>query len=173
MINDLLLLHLAGRHPELALFYALDSTLGSVAGAFAMYGLSHHGSRFLRRNAPPSQAGRAQHWLERNDFVTVLVASLLPPPAPFKIVPIVAGAVSVNAARFGAALVLGRGLRFAFEAFVGMRYGGEAEAYLKRHLVSFSLAMAAFILVAWTLYRYWQKRGERLGQRPAAGGPAK
>ena len=84
----------------------------------------------LRRNA----IAHAQRWLERNDFVAVLVASLLPPPAPLKVFILTAGLLRVNAVHFGLALLVGRGLRFAAEAWLGARYGVQAEDYLRHNL---------------------------------------
>ncbi|HEV2176194.1 MAG TPA: VTT domain-containing protein [Terriglobia bacterium] len=157
VINDLLLIHLASRQPALAMVYALDCTAGSVAGSFAMYGISRWGGNLFRRRSTPSTGGRARQWLERNDFVTVLVASLLPPPTPFKVVPLAAGAMEVNPWRFGAALVVGRGLRFVAEALIGVRYGAKAETYLKYHIAFLSIATAASVIVITLVYRRLQK----------------
>jgi membrane protein YqaA with SNARE-associated domain len=158
-LNDLLLLHLSGQRPERAVLYALASTIGSVAGSYVMYGLARGGSRLFwrRRSSPVFQ--RAKHWLERNDFGSIVVASLLPPPSPFKIFLLAAGALRVNVVRFGTALLVGRGLRFGGVAFLGARYGPLAEGYLKQNLVWASL-VAALLVVAWTIiYR-------RLATRP-------
>jgi membrane protein YqaA with SNARE-associated domain len=158
-LNDLLLLHLSSQNPERAVFYALASTIGSVAGSYVMYGLARGGSRLFwrRRSSPAFQ--RAQHWLERNDFASIVVASVLPPPSPFKIFLLAAGALRVNGVRFGTALLVGRGLRFGGAAFLGARYGAQAEGYLKQNLGWVSL-VAALLVVAWTiLYR-------RLASRP-------
>lgn len=103
------------------------------------------------------EAGRVRRWLARNDFVTVLVAALLPPPTPFKVVPIMAGAISMNIARLAAALLIGRGLRFAFEAWVGLRYGAEAETFLRYHLAFLSVVTAAGVVVLVAIYRYLQR----------------
>jgi membrane protein YqaA with SNARE-associated domain len=157
LINDLLLIHMASRQPALAPFYAVYCTAGSMAGSFAIYGLGRGGTRFFRRNPEMREAGRARRWLARNDFVTVLAAALLPPPAPFKVVPIVAGALRMRIPRLAAALLIGRGLRFAFEAWVGMRYGAQAETFLRYHLVFLSLAAAASIILLVATYRYLQK----------------
>lgn len=157
VINDLLLIHMASRHPALAPFYALYCTAGSLAGSFAIYAVGRGGIRFFRRNPEMREAGRARRWLARNDFVTVLVAALLPPPTPFKVVPIVAGAINMRIARLAAALLIGRGLRFAFEAWVGMRYGAEAETFLRYHLAFLSLATAASVILLVVTYRYLQK----------------
>jgi membrane protein DedA with SNARE-associated domain len=83
----------------------------------------------------------------------------LPPPAPFKAFLVTAGALRVNAARFGVALLAGRGLRFGSEALLGARYGAQAEAYLKEHFVWASLLLVGLI-VAFTLLQ------RRLGRPP-------
>ncbi len=157
LINDLLLIHMSSRQPGLAPLYAACCTAGSMVGSFAIYALGRGGIRFFRRNPEMREAGRARRWLARNDFVTVLTAALLPPPTPFKVVPIVAGAIRMNVARLAVALLIGRGLRFAFEAWVGMRYGAEAESFLRYHLVFLSLAAAASVILLVATYRYLQR----------------
>lgn len=154
VVNDLLLLHLAGQHPQSGLGYALQATAGSTLGAYVIYEIPRRGRRFLRRGPPPeARIGRTGTWLQRNDFLTVLVASLLPPPTPFKLVPIAAGALRVKPVRFVAALLLGRGLRFLTESWVGMRYGADAEAFLKRNIGWASWAAAALIVAGALVYR--------------------
>ena len=164
-LNDLLLLHLSSKYPGRAVFYALASTVGSLAGCFVMYGLARRGAAFIwrRRSSPAFQ--RVRHWLQRNDLASVLVASLLPPPSPFKMFLLAAGALRVNPHRFGAALLVGRGVRFGAAAFLGARYGPQAEAYLKENIVWVSL-LAALLVVAWTIFY----RRIIVGAAPSASG---
>lgn len=160
-VNDLLLLHLSSQNPGRAVFYALASTIGSIGGSFVMYGLGRAGVGYaLRRRSSPAFE-RAQKWLKRNDFASILVASLLPPPSPFKIFLLAAGALRTNALRFGLALAVGRGLRFGAAAYLGARYGAEAEAYLKANIVWVSLLAVLFVIAWTTVYR-------RLAERPAS-----
>jgi len=156
--NDLLLIHLSSQHPKRALLYALASTVGSVLGAYVIYGLARGGARFLWRWQSSAAMTRAHAWLERNEFVSILVMSLLPPPAPFKVFLITAGALRVNAARFGVALLVGRSLRFASEALLGARYGVQAEAYLKEHFVWASLVAVGLIVALTLLHRRLARR---------------
>ena len=157
LINDILLVHMASRHPNLGLIYALYCTLGSVAGSFAIYGLGRGGRRLMRRNSEMREAGRARRWLRRNDFITVLVASVLPPPTPFKVVPVVAGALRMKVPRLATALIVGRGARFLIEAWVGIRYGKEAESYLRTHLAFLSVLTVLSIVLLIGIYRYLQQ----------------
>ena len=174
--NDLLLLHLSSRRPALALVYALLCTLGSLLGCYVVYGLGRGGGSLFRRSravransveVPAAStrptASTVLRWLERNDFVSVLVMSLLPPPAPFKAFVFTAGALRMNPLRFGAALVIGRGFRFVAEAWLGARYGAQAEAYIQHHVGRVSLGLAVAVILGTLVYRRAQKstRGGR------------
>lgn len=149
-VNDLLLIHLSAEHPSRAIVYALASTLGSVGGSFVLYGMARGGTTLLIRRRSSAAVERARRWLERNDFASLLVVSLLPPPSPYKFFLIAAGALRVNLLRFGVAIAVGRGLRFGAAAYLGARYGMEAEAYLKENIVWASL-LAALLVIVWTI----------------------
>jgi undecaprenyl-diphosphatase len=159
--NDLALILLASQHPSRAPFYALGSTAGSVLGCYVLYAIARRGGKYLWRKATPHAVARAQRWLERNDFAALLVASLLPPPAPLKIFILAAGILQVNPLHFGAAMLIGRGLRFGADAWLGARYGARAEAYLKANLGWASLAAVALVMGFTFVYRAWRRRQAR------------
>jgi membrane protein DedA with SNARE-associated domain len=105
-----------------------------------------------------STKGSARRWLERNDLLAMLVMSLLPPPAPLKISVLTAGALRMNALRFGVALLLGRSLRFGAEAWLGARYGAQGEAYVKKNLDWVSLVTILIVIGLALLSRWWKGR---------------
>jgi membrane protein YqaA with SNARE-associated domain len=156
--NDLALIVMASKRPAWWPLYALASTLGSVCGAYLLYGIARGGGKFFFRKTTPHAIAHAQHWLERNDFVAVLVASILPPPAPYKVFVLTAGLLRVNAAHFGLALLVGRGLRFAGDAWLGARYGLQAEDYLRHNSGRASLAAALMLVGLALLQRWWSRR---------------
>jgi membrane protein YqaA with SNARE-associated domain len=156
-INDLALIVLASQRPARAPFYAFMSTVGSLLGCYVVYGIARGGGR-LAGGKSSSTKGSARRWLERNDLVAMLVMCLLPPPAPLKIFVITAGALRMNALRFGAALLVGRSLRFAVEAWLGARYGARAEAYLKKNLDWTSLVTILIVIGLTLLSRWWKGR---------------
>ena len=165
-LNDLALIVLASKHPLRAPYYALLSTLGSLLGCYVMYGIARGGGRLAARRPSSNKWHRAHRWMERNDFVAMLVMSLLPPPAPLKIFVMLAGALRMNLLRFGAALLVGRSLRFVIEAWLGAHYGVEAEGYLKRNLSWVSIVSILIILVLSFLWRWWKAR-RRVGPEDA------
>jgi membrane protein DedA with SNARE-associated domain len=105
---------------------------------------------------------RAQEWLKRNDFATILVAALLPPPAPLKVFILSAGLLRVNALRFGLAFALARGLRFGAEAWLGASYGDQAQAYLRHNLGWSSIAAVGVVVGLALLQRWWKQRAQDL-----------
>ena len=158
-LNDLALIVLASQHPARAPLYALLSTLGSLLGCYVMYGIARGGGRLAGGRNRSSNRSRARRWLERNDFVAMLVMCLLPPPAPLKVFVFAAGALRMNVLRFSAALLVGRSLRFAAEAWLGARYGAEAEAYLRKNLAWASLVTIVLVIALTLLFRWWKGRG--------------
>ncbi len=158
-LNDVALIVLASKHPARAPFYALLSTLGSLLGCYVMYGIARGGGRLAGGGKRAStKTNRARRWLEQNDFVSMLVMALLPPPAPLKFFVIAAGALRMKMLNFGAALLVGRSLRFAAIAWLGAHYGAEAEAYLKKNLTRASLVTIVLVIVLTLIFRWWKAR---------------
>jgi membrane protein YqaA with SNARE-associated domain len=157
-VNDLSLIVLASQHPARAPFYALMSTVGSLLGCYVIYGIARGAEKLAEGRSPSTKGNSARRWLERNDFVAMLVMCLLPPPAPLKISVISAGALRMNALHFGIALLLGRSLRFAAEAWLGARYGAQGEAYLKKNLGWASLVTILIVIGLTLLSRWWKGR---------------
>jgi membrane protein YqaA with SNARE-associated domain len=166
-INDLALIVLASQHQARAPFYALMSTVGSLLGCYVIYGIARGAEKLTERRSPSTKGSSARRWLERNDYVAMLVMCLLPPPAPLKIFVITAGALRMNALHFGVALLLGRSLRFAAEAWLGARYGAQGEAYLRKRLGWVSL-VTILIVIGWTLLSRWWK-GRRAARLDGSG----
>jgi membrane protein YqaA with SNARE-associated domain len=165
VVNDLALIVMASKRPALWPIYALASTLGSVGGAYLLYGIARGGGKFFFRKSTPQSITSAKRWLERNEFVAILVAALLPPPAPYKVFVLTAGVLRVNALNFGLALLVGRGLRFAADAWLGAHYGIQAQDYVRHNLGWASLAIVAVIVGVALLQRWVGTRDTGEGTR--------
>ena len=163
-VKDFLLIYLSSRDPGRAWMYASGCILGTVAGSFVIYFLGRTGARLLKKKPSDREMGRAKKWLIKNDFLTVLVASLLPPPLPFKPILLGSGALRISPLRFAGALVLGGTLRFGLEAWIGVRYGVGGETFLKNNLIWISLGFVAIVVISTVLYRWWWGSGDKDGQ---------
>ncbi len=172
LINDLLLIHLSGRHPARTVLYVFESTSGSMLGSYLLYYFTRAGRRALWRRSSrkadvrksdASEIGarkpnRVEQWIHRNGFAAIVVGSLLPPPAPFKAFPVAAGVTRMDPTRFILALLVGRGLRFGIEGWVGALYGAEAESYLHQHFALVSWLSIASLVVIMVGYRLFADR---------------
>ncbi len=165
-VKDFLLIYLSSQDPGRAWLYAAGCTLGTVAGSFFIYFIGQTGARLLKKKPSASEMSRAKKWLVKNDFLTVLVASLLPPPLPFKPILLGSGALRISPIRFTGALVLGGILRFGAEAWIGVRYGKGGEDFLKNNLIWISLGFVAIVVISTLLYRWWWGSGNKDGQSP-------
>ncbi|MGH9396885.1 MAG: YqaA family protein [Terriglobia bacterium] len=163
-INDLLLIGLSSTNPHKAVLYAFQCTTGSVLGALTIYVMTRKGRKLFSRGASKKEKTRIRRWIEQNDFLSILIASLLPPPAPFKVFAIMAGVLQISLLRFFLALLIGRGIRFAIEAWLGAYYGVAAQAYLRKNIVWLSLVVVAVIVVTALIYRYYQRLVARPGE---------
>ncbi len=133
VINDLLLIELSVRNPARMPYYAAMATIGSVAGCLLLYYIARKGGEAMfHKHAGP----RAQHihaWINRNGFLSILVTALLPPPTPFKVFVIAAGALEMPVRTFVLGLLAARAIRFFGEGFLAIRYGDQASQFLLTH----------------------------------------
>jgi membrane protein YqaA with SNARE-associated domain len=84
-VVDLLLIWMTTRHKALMVYYATLSTLGSIAGCFALYLVARKGGEtFLRKRFHERHVDRALGAFRKHGLLAVIVPSLLPPPAPFR-----------------------------------------------------------------------------------------
>lgn len=143
---DTLMLLLTTAQPRWMVVYALVATTGSALGCLILYYVSRRaGSRALARFSESKQK-RAKELIDRYDVLSVLVASLLPPPFPFKIFVITAGVLRFSLPRFLAAILVGRGFRFFLEGYFAVRYGAQAKVILGKYYPWIGLGLAVVII---------------------------
>ena len=158
-VPDLLLIWMVSRQPSMWLVYGLMATAGSVAGCTAMYLLARKGGeRVLRRMVSAERMERGRQTFQKWGLLAVLVPSILPPPAPFKVFVLLAGVVQIPFWQFVSAIALGRGLRYTGEALLARWYGQQAITFLDENLKPISLTVAAVIVVGAIVYAVIRQR---------------
>lgn len=157
---DALMLLLTTAHPRWMVLYAAVATAGSATGCLILYYASRRaGKRALARFSEKKQK-KVKGWIERYDVISVLVASVLPPPFPFKLFVVSAGVFHFSVTRFLIAIIVGRGFRFLLEGYFAIRYGAQAKAVLAQYYPWIGLSVAVLI-VAVFLTRALLKRRSR------------
>ena len=161
-ITDLLVIVMTTRHKELVALYIAAATVGSVAGCLVMHYIGKKGGDALvrRRFAGPT-IERAMGSLQRHGVMSVLIPSLLPPPAPFKIFLLLAGAIGISATRFATAIAIGRIARYGLLGWLAVEYGGRAQTYLRENGTSASLVAVGVIIAGFCVYLLIRKAAKR------------
>jgi membrane protein YqaA with SNARE-associated domain len=158
-VNDILVVWMVAKHKELFAYYATMATLGSVAGCYALYGLAWKGGEaFVRKRAKSAGLEQGLSAIRRYGFLALLIPSILPPPAPFKIFVLGAGLARVNPVSFGLAIGVGRGLRYFAAALLAVWYGDAALAYIADHGKEVALVTAAILIAIAVAFVWWQRR---------------
>ena len=155
---DAVMLLLSAQNPARMPLYALGATAGSVIGCVILYYISKRAGRRALDKFPPQKQARVKELVDRYDVLSVLVASVLPPPFPFKLFVITAGVFRLSLVRFAAAVAVGRAFRFFLEGYLAVRYGEQAKEVLERNATAVGLGVAALVIVVFVIRGLLKRR---------------
>ena len=158
-VNDILIVLMVVEQPQRMIFYASMATAGSVAGCLALYFVARKGGQALMRRR---FSGGTVEWgtnlMRRYGAMALLVPSILPPPAPFKIFVVLAGVAAVPLRTFALAIAVGRGVRYFGEGILAVLWGEQALVYLQENGKTVALWVGIVSLVGGVCYHFWKKR---------------
>ena len=157
-ITDVLFVVMVVRTPRLMAVYVATTVVGSVAGCLTLYAIGKKGGEPLvtKRFTGP-KVKNAIAALQRNGVMAVLVPSLLPPPAPFKIFVLLAGVVGISAVKFATAIAIGRGIRYVVLGVLAVKYGERAMTYMRENGTVVSLVAVGVLAAGFGAYVWWTK----------------
>ena len=155
---DALMILLTTANPRWMVVYALIATAGSTIGCVILYSVSKRaGSRALRKFSPAKQK-RVKELIDRYDVLSVLVASLAPPPFPFKLFVVSAGVFRLSLTRFTIAIICGRLFRFLLEGYLAIRYGAQAKEVLAKYYPWIGLGLVVVIIAIFLIRKSAKRR---------------
>lgn len=139
----------------------LLATAGSLVGAVFTYWTGMKiGEAGLKHFASPKRLQRIQKRL-KGSAVTLAALDLMPPPFPFSLFVLGAGAVKVDRRKFFVTLTVCRLLRFGVDAVLGLRYGHRALIWIQSDIaerVVASIVLLALIVSVISLLRFRFRR---------------
>ena len=153
VINDLLLIELSIQHPLRMPLYATLAGLGSLLGCLLLYFIAKRSEEAFFHKRAGKHAHAIRHWVEKNGFVGMLMAALLPPPTPFKIFVLAAGVFEMPLATFASAIALARAIRYFAIGYLAIRYGKGALPFLAHHKLEVTIAALVFGSASYALSR--------------------
>lgn len=146
--------------------YALLAAVGSTVGGLVPFFLGRAGGElFLLRRINRARFEALRDRFEKQEFLAVMIPSLLPPPTTWKLFVFGAGVFEMRTSSFMLAVFVGRVIRFGVETALVVKYGPEIITVVadlaKRHL-ALTLVVLALIFGALGWYVWRKLRTKRL-----------
>jgi uncharacterized membrane protein YdjX (TVP38/TMEM64 family) len=177
LANELLLFELV--HGQSArwmwIAYALSGAAGTVVGVLALdFVVRDIGAGGVERLVGRRRFGRLKKRIEEHTGWVVFIASMLPPPFPFRFTIMTASALQCARTRMLAAVFAGRAVRFAAEALLILYFGRRFLDFMHSDAFSYviyGLTLAAVAGSVFTIFRLFAaSRKEPEGKRQKAKG---
>ena len=176
LANELLLFALIHGGGESARWmwvaYALAGAAGTVAGVGLLdLVMRRFGASGVERVVGRGRFEKLKKRLERHTGRVVFVASMLPPPFPFRFTMMTASALQCARPRMLAAVFAGRSLRFAAEALLILYFGRRFLDFMNSDAFSYviyALTLVAVAGSAFTIYRLFAPGGKAKVKRQKA-----
>jgi membrane protein YqaA with SNARE-associated domain len=168
---DLMLIALVSRSQSvvMAIAFVLASVTGSLLGVFVIDGLMRKtGEKGLQRFVGQRKLEKLKSKLKTKGWVTLFLATLLPPPFPFTPVLISASALQMPRRTLFTAVTAGRLIRFSGEAVLALFFGRHVIAALNSPAVGYfvyGLIGIAIVLSVISVLKWIQKPHEQERQR--------
>ena len=144
--------------------YILVAAAGSALGGLVPFLLGRAGGElFLLKRIDRARYEQLRDRFEKQEFLAMMIPSIMPPPTPWKLFVIAAGVFEMKIANFVLAVFVGRVLRDMVTAILTIYYGPEivsiAARLGTRHRVALSVGVLGFLaLLGFWLWRTISKR---------------
>src|SRR5436305_3431583 len=104
-------------------YYAVMATIGGLTGGYVTYALGRKGGKeALEKKLPKPKAEKIYDIFNRHGFWSLFLPALLPPPVPFSLFLVAAGALQYSRRKFLVAVGVARAIRYTALAYLGSRY---------------------------------------------------
>lgn len=162
---DAIVIILAARARAVAWVIPMLATIGSLAGAALTFRMGiAAGDKGLERFVSDRQLTRIRRKIKKSGAITLAVLDLIPPPFPFTLFVLAAGALEVRARTFFTTLAACRLFRFGIEGALAIVYGRRIVAVLDSdlfHDIVFGCIVLAALLTTISVIRLMKSTRSR------------
>lgn len=142
--------------------YCLMAAAGSAIGGLLPYGLGRAGGElFLLKRIDRARLDRIRARFERQEFLAIMIPSLMPPPAPWKVFVFAAGVFEMRVAPFMLAVFTGRMVRWLALSLLVLKLGPGAADLVAHHAAP---TVAVIGILAVLGFTWWWMRRKRAGK---------
>ncbi|HKQ73000.1 MAG TPA: VTT domain-containing protein [Blastocatellia bacterium] len=149
-VNDYITAYRVAHNPSEVYFFPLFPAIGSVIGCLVLYRIAQRGEQFVTKRFHPRHLDRVKEIYRKWGMFALVIPALLPPPMPFKIFVVAAGALNYPAARFVTVIMIARMARYYFWGWVAFFFRDEVLkilGWLESHILEIlAVVIALFIL---------------------------
>ena len=143
-------------------FYCLIAAAGSAIGGLLPYGLGRAGGElFLLKRVDRAKFEKLRDRFERQEFLAVMIPSMMPPPTPWKMFIFASGVFEMRVPDFLLAVFVGRMLRWLALSALVLKLGPGAVDLVARHALGAVLIVGALAVLGFT---WWWMRKKRSGE---------
>ena len=144
--------------PHLFWAFCLMGAAGSAIGSLVPYWIGYKGEELLlEKRIPPRTLEKIRAAFNRHEVLALVIPSMLPPPTPFKLFVLFAGAARLTVRDFLLAIFAGRMLRFLILSALTVVFGPAALGLVRQHGRAV-LAVVLACVVAGVLIWWLRKR---------------
>lgn len=141
------------------LVYCLLAAVGSAIGGLVPYGIGRAGGElFLLKRVNRARFERLRDRFERQEFLAVMIPSMLPPPTPWKVFVFAAGVFEMKVLPYMLAVACGRMVRWTVLSLLVLKLGPGAVDLVAHHALVLLLGVAGLGAVA---FAWWWSRKRR------------
>ncbi|MGB6687571.1 MAG: VTT domain-containing protein [Terracidiphilus sp.] len=141
--------------------YCLLASCGSALGGLLPYWLGRAGGElFLLKRIDRARFEAMRDRFERQEFLAVMIPSMMPPPTPWKIFIFGAGVFKMAIVPFLLAVLCGRMVRWMVLSLLVLKLGPGAVDIVAHHSLVAMLVVGALAVVGFGWW-WWRRRGER------------
>jgi membrane protein YqaA with SNARE-associated domain len=144
--------------------YVVLAAAGSAIGGLLPYGLGRAGGElFLLKRINRQRFEAIRDRFERQEFLAVMIPSMMPPPAPWKVFIFASGVFEMRVVDFLLAVFAGRAVRWFVLALLVLKLGPGAADVVAHHALAAVIAVGVLAVAgfAWWWIR-WKRSGKRL-----------
>jgi membrane protein YqaA with SNARE-associated domain len=148
--------------------YVITASAGSAIGGLVSFLLGRAGGElFLMKRVNRLRYESLRDRFEKQEFLAMMIPSILPPPTPWKLFVFAAGVFEMKLAHFMLAVFTGRVIRYSIIAVFTILYGPSIVHVAAELATQHRTAMLSTLLLLMVLLVAWVARKKRQG-RPAS-----